>query len=114
VNEAEETFYDVSASVEETFYDVSASVEETFCDVSADVSASACSHLPDEIIMEIFSYLPPNQVWYRTYVFFWCRYGSADPHLLLMDPDPDPAPDPTPFFGDFKDAKQFIFSYFFL
>ncbi len=51
VTDTEETFYDVSASVEETFYDV---------------SAGPCSHLPDEIIMEIFSYLPPDQVWYRT------------------------------------------------
>jgi hypothetical protein len=23
-----------------------------------------------------------------------------------MDPDPNPTPDPTPFFSDFKDAKQ--------
>jgi hypothetical protein len=32
-----------------------------------------------------------------------------------MDPDPapDPAPDPTPSFGDFKDAKKFIFSHIF-
>jgi hypothetical protein len=30
-----------------------------------------------------------------------------------MDPIPDPTPDPTSFFSDFKDAKSFIFSYFF-
>ncbi len=83
-------------------------------------------------------FIPSTQsgrVWYRTYVLFsthamfwirsfslyvfWCGYGSADPHLLLMDPDPAPdpvpAPDPTPFFGDFKDAKQFnCFHIFFL
>ena len=28
--------------------------------------------------------------------------------------DPDPAPDPTPFFTDFKDARKYCFSYFFL
>jgi hypothetical protein len=35
-------------------------------------------------------------------VTFWCAsgFGSADPHLLLMDPDP------IPFFSDFKDAKK--------
>jgi hypothetical protein len=31
-----------------------------------------------------------------------------------MDPDPDPTPDPTPFFIDFKVAKKYNFSYFFL
>jgi hypothetical protein len=30
------------------------------------------------------------------------------PYLLLMDPDP--TPDPTPFFSDFKDAKNIFFS----
>jgi hypothetical protein len=29
-------------------------------------------------------------------------------------PDPDPNPDLTPFFSDFKDAKQFFFHLFFL
>jgi hypothetical protein len=71
--------------VEETFCDVSADVSP---DVSADVSSGPCSHLPDEIIMEIFSYLPPNQVWYLvpygTYVLFstnavfWIRILDAN------------------------------------
>jgi hypothetical protein len=26
--------------------------------------------------------------------------------------DADPTPDPTPFFSDFKEAKEVIFSYF--
>ncbi len=30
-----------------------------------------------------------------------------------MDPDPDPTVDPTPFFSDFKDVKNLVFSYFF-
>jgi hypothetical protein len=29
-------------------------------------------------------------------------------------PDPDPIPDPTPFLSDIKDAKKYVFSYFFL
>ncbi len=33
-----------------------------------------------------------------------------DPALAL---DPDPTPDPTPFFRDFKDAKEIFFSIFF-
>jgi hypothetical protein len=46
-------------------------------------------------------------------VTFWCGSGSADPCLLLKDPDPDPSPDPTSFFSDFKDAKfLYIFIYF--
>ncbi len=28
---------------------------------------------------------------------FWCRSGSADPYLWLMDPDPDADPDPAIF-----------------
>jgi hypothetical protein len=41
------------------------------------------------------------------------RYFGADPYLWLMYPDP--TPDPTPFFCDFKDAKNKILSsYFFL
>ncbi len=44
-----------------------------------------------------------------------CYFGSEpDPDLLLWLMDPDPTPDPTPFFSDFKDAKNFflhIFSY---
>jgi hypothetical protein len=28
--------------------------------------------------------------------------------------DPDPTPDPTSFFTDFKNAKKYLFSYFFL
>ncbi len=51
-------------------------------------------------------------------VSFMCGSGSEspDPYLWLMDPDPDRAPtsDPTPFFNDFKDAKKWFFSYFFL
>ncbi len=31
-----------------------------------------------------------------------------------MDPDPDPNLDLTLFLSDFKDAKKYIFSYFFL
>ncbi len=52
-------------------------------------------------------------------VTFWCRSGSADKQLLLMDPvpvldrDPAPTPDPTPFFSDFKDANKFFLSLFF-
>ncbi len=44
-------------------------------------------------------------------VTFWCGSGSPDPYLLLMDPDihQDPTPGPTPFFSDFKDAKNWIF-----
>jgi hypothetical protein len=30
-----------------------------------------------------------------------------------MDPDQDPTPDPTPFFSDFKDAKDYFFPIFF-
>ncbi len=37
---------------------------------------------------------------------------DADPHRWLMDPDP--SPDPTPFFSNFKDAKNYFLSYFFL
>ncbi len=44
----------------------------------------------------------------------WCRSGSPDPYLWLIDPDPDPTPDPTPFFIDLKNAKKYLFSYFFL
>ncbi len=91
MTDTEETFYDVSV-------DVSATVTETFCDVSADVSADVssgpCSHLPDEIIMEIFSYLPPNQVWYSTSMLFstnavfWIRiffYTYANQLVGLSD-----------------------------
>jgi hypothetical protein len=45
-------------------------------------------------------------------VTFWCGSGSADRYIWLMDPDP--TPDPTPFFNDFKDAKNknsYFFSY---
>jgi hypothetical protein len=31
-----------------------------------------------------------------------------DPDQALA-PDPAPTPDPTPFFGDFKDAKKYLF-----
>ncbi len=64
VTDTEETFYDDSV-------DVSASAKETFYDVSADVTSGPCSYLPDEIIMEIFSYLPPNQVWYSVLTCFF-------------------------------------------
>jgi hypothetical protein len=40
----------------------------------------------------------------------WSR--SANPYLLLMDPDP--TPDPTPFFSDFKDGKKKFLHIFFL
>jgi hypothetical protein len=36
---------------------------------------------------------------------------GADQYLWLKDPDPNP--DPTPFFSDFKDAKNVFFAYFF-
>jgi len=36
---------------------------------------------------------------------------ASDPDLAL---DPVPTPDPTPFFIDFKDAKKYFFSCFFL
>jgi hypothetical protein len=46
-------------------------------------------------------------------VTFWCRSGSSDPYLCLMNPDP--TLDPTPFFSDFKDAKKkYFFHIFFL
>jgi hypothetical protein len=82
VTDTEETFYDVSAdvsaTVEETFYDVSP-------DVSADVSSGPCSHLPDEILMEIFSYLPPNQVPYSTVLMcFFDVCSVLDPNFLYV------------------------------
>jgi hypothetical protein len=43
---------------------------------------------------------------------FWCGSGSADPYLILLDPEPDPIPDQTPFFSDFKDARKIFFSNF--
>ncbi len=47
-------------------------------------------------------------------VTFWCRSGSADPYLRLMDLALDPTPDPTPFSSDFEDAKKHFFSHIFL
>jgi hypothetical protein len=35
---------------------------------------------------------------------FWCGSGSADPCLLLMDPDPDA--DPSIFIIDLQDANK--------
>ncbi len=43
-------------------------------------------------------------------VTFCCGSGSPDPYLCLMDADPDP----TPFFSDFKDAKNIFFFFMFL
>ncbi len=44
-------------------------------------------------------------------VTFWCGSWSPDPYLWLMNADQ--TPDPTPFFIDFKDAKEKYFFHFF-
>ncbi len=44
--------------------------------------------------------------------------GVGDPEHFGEDPDlrlrvdPDPTPDLTPFFSDFKDAKNYFFKFF--
>jgi len=35
--------------------------------------------------------------------------SPEDPWHFGVDPDPDPTPYPTPFFSDFKDAKNYFF-----
>ncbi len=37
---------------------------------------------------------------------FWCGFGSADPYVLLMDPDADP--DPAIFVADLQDINKNI------
>ncbi len=43
-------------------------------------------------------------------VTFWVGSESADPYLLLTDPDP--APDPALFTSDLQDAKKIVLSLF--
>jgi hypothetical protein len=50
---------------------------------------------------------------------FWCGSGSADPCLLLMDPDPDSDPDSHPdpaiFVIGLQDAnKKLMFSAYYI
>ncbi len=57
---------------------------------------------------------PPRcayQCWIRSSGSVSQRYGSEDPdpHQNITDPTPDP----TPFFGDFKDAKNYVHVFFF-
>jgi hypothetical protein len=40
---------------------------------------------------------------------FWYGSGSADPYLLLMDPDADADPDPAIFVSDIQDVYFFTF-----
>jgi hypothetical protein len=40
--------------------------------------------------------------------------GSADPYLLLMDPDPDADPDPAIFVSDLQDVNKIFFVNFLL
>ncbi len=60
---------------------------------------------------QILMKMDPSSTYFQTVLGIrdiWCGSGSV--HLTKMDPDPDP----TPFFSDFKDAKNYFFSYFFL
>ncbi len=59
--------------------------------------------LPTVQLIKVKNVWQPNSV--GGSVKFWCKSGSMDPYLWLMDPDPDPNPDPTPFFSDFNDEK---------
>jgi hypothetical protein len=45
---------------------------------------------------------------------FWYRSGSADPYLLLMDPDAYADPGPAIFISDLQDVNKKIFAYYFL
>ncbi len=54
----------------------------------------------------LFNMLRITQCWGS--LTFWCRSGSADPFLWLMDPDP------TPYFRMLGCQKNYFFKYFFL
>ncbi len=43
----------------------------------------------------------------------WHFGPDPDPYLWLMNPDLDPIPDSTPFFTDFKEAKEIIIFFIF-
>ncbi len=64
--------------------------------------------------VRVSDWLGTNQCW--RFVTFWCVSGSTDSYLWLTDLDLDLNldPDPTTFFSDFKHAKKYFSSYFFL
>ncbi len=66
-------------------------------------------NLVKRIIKSLLSYPPYNitmQCWGPLTFWSGSTSGSADPYLWLKEPDP--TPDPLPFFGDFKEAKNFF------